>query len=311
MITVAALYKFKKIENTQQYKMILNKICKLEKIKGTLLLADEGINGTIAGEKHNIRNIVRKIEGDGLKPLNVKYSFAQTNPFLRLKVKVKKEIVTLGVEKLDAQNAGTRVNPEKWNELISKPDVVVIDTRNTYEIAIGSFEGAINPNTENFRQFPQWAEEELDVGPETPIAMFCTGGIRCEKSTALLKEKGYKNVFHLDGGILKYLEEVPKQSSLWKGTCFVFDERVSLNHELKHGEHILCHACRMPLNEHEQQSEYYEKGVSCPHCADTQSLEQKNRFRERQKQMEIAKERNVKHLAADIAKMKKLKKNES
>jgi UPF0176 protein len=279
---------------------------------GTLLLAREGINGTIAGPENGIKLVLDWLTTQPeFSDLDTKFSWSNEPPFYRMKVRLKKEIVTLGVAEVDAaNNAGTYVDPQDWNDLISQPDVVVVDTRNDYEVAIGTFENAQNPKTTSFRELPEWVEDQLDAKPDTKIAMFCTGGIRCEKSTALMKLHGFDNVFHLKGGILKYLEEIPQEDSLWHGECFVFDQRVSVKHGLEVGDYDMCHACRMPIGADDMASEHYVKGVSCPHCIDTQNERQRARFEERQKQIELAKLRNETHIAADLDAAKSSKRME-
>lgn len=309
---IAALYKFVSLPKFQDLQKPLLDKCKEQNVMGTLLLAHEGLNGTIAGSKASIDQVLAWLRS---KPefhdLDVKFSHAHEAPFYRMKVRLKKEIVTLGVDTVDAaNNAGTYVEPEHWNELISDPDVVVVDTRNDYEVAIGTFKGAENPNTTNFRQLPDWVDQKLKASPETKVAMFCTGGIRCEKSTALLKSKGYENVFHLKGGILKYLENVPEEESLWEGDCFVFDQRVSVKHGLEVGNYDMCNACRMPVSQDEVKDARFVRGVSCPHCHDTLDDRRRARFAERQKQMELAKSRNENHLAADVSAAKAAKRAE-
>ena len=307
--TIAALYKFVALSAPHQVREQLLPVCEENGITGTILLAKEGINGTVAGSARGIENLIgwlnQKAEFSGI---DVKYSHAEEPPFYRMKVRLKKEIVTMGVEDLDPEkNAGTYVEPADWNALIERDDVIVVDTRNDYEVAIGTFTGAENPNTTSFRELPGWVEDKLKANPDTPVAMFCTGGIRCEKSTALLKSRGYENVYHLKGGILKYLETVPKEDSLWEGECFVFDHRVSVGHGLEVGQYDMCHACRMPIDENDQADSRYEKGVSCPHCFDSSKPEQKARFAERQRQIDLARSRNETHIAADVETAKRMK----
>ena len=265
---------------------------------GTLLLAQEGINGTIAGHRKGIDVLLAWFEKDArLSNMVIKESFEVSNPFYRTKVKLKKEIVTMGVEGIDPkQVVGTYVKPADWNDLISDPDVVLVDTRNDYEVEIGTFENAIDPKTTSFRDFPSWAKKNLDRDKHKKVAMFCTGGIRCEKSTAYLKEQGFEEVYHLQGGILKYLEEVPSEQTLWQGECFVFDNRVAVDHDLKRGSYDQCHACRMPITEQEKLLPSYAEGLSCLHCYGTVSDEQKQRFAQRQKQVELAKARGEEHI---------------
>lgn len=300
-IVVCALYHFVRIEDPEQLRDELLELLLAEHIRGTLLVAREGINGTVAGGREAIDNLLAYLNRDErFTGLEYKESHTDEMPFLRSRVKLKKEIVTMGVPDIDPkQIVGTYVDPAEWNKLISDPDVTVIDTRNEYEVNIGSFKGAINPHTESFREFPDYVKESLDTGKHKKVAMFCTGGIRCEKSTAYLKSQGFDEVYHLKGGILKYLEEVPEEESLWQGECFVFDERVTVNHQLEPGHYDQCHACRMPINETDKQSNAYVKGVSCPHCIDRKTDEDRKRFRERQRQIQLAKERGEDHLGMD------------
>jgi UPF0176 protein len=232
-----------------------------------------------------------------LSGIDQKNSYHSEIPFYRSKVKLKKEIVTMGVEGIDPkQVVGTYVKPNDWNALISDPDVMVVDTRNDYEVEIGTFKNAIDPQTKTFRDFPAWAKKNLDKEEHKKVAMFCTGGIRCEKSTAYMKEQGFDEVYHLEGGILKYLEEVPKDQTLWEGECFVFDNRVAVGHDLKRGSYDQCHACRMPITEQEKLSEFYQQGLACHHCHDVVADDRKARFAERQKQVELAKQRGEEHI---------------
>ena len=276
---------------------------------GTILLAEEGINGTIAGPENGVKAVLKFLRADyRLSGLADKQSWADEAPFYRIKVRLKREIVTLGVPELNpAENAGIYVKPSEWNDLIASDDVVVVDTRNDYEVDIGTFKGALDPKTTSFREFPSWVKNQLKGRNDTKIAMFCTGGIRCEKSTAYMKSLGYENVYHLEGGILKYLEEVPPNESLWQGECFVFDHRVSVGHGLKTGPYDLCHACRHPITEEDKHSDNFIKGVSCPRCHDEHSIAQKKRFADRQHQIDLAKQRNQQHIAVDIKQAKKVK----
>lgn len=297
---IAALYKFVALADFQQLREPLLNECLRLNIKGTLLLAHEGINGTIAGTREAIDEILGFLKKDPrFAGLDHKESFESDQPFYRMKVKLKKEIVTMGVEDIDPNvDVGTYVEPKDWNDLISDPQVKVIDTRNYYEYEIGSFKGAINPNTESFRDMPEYIASHLDPKIHKKVAMFCTGGIRCEKSTAYLKQQGFAEVYHLRGGILKYLEEVPEQKSLWQGECFVFDNRVAVNHRLERGQYDLCHGCRHPITAEDKTSPEYIAGVSCPRCSQQQSPDQRARFMERQKQIELAKLRNQPHIGA-------------
>ncbi len=302
-VIVCALYKFVTLDNYRQIKAPLLKFMLDQHIRGTLLLAQEGINGTVAGSREAINALLSYLANDaGFADLSYKESFVNEMPFLRTRVKLKKEIVTMGVEGIDPKRVvGTYVKPEDWNALISDPDVLLIDTRNDYEVQVGTFKDALNPNTESFRDFPQYVKNNLDPVKNKKIAMYCTGGIRCEKSTAYLKEQGFEEVYHLEGGILKYLEEVPKQASLWEGECFVFDERVTVDHSLQKGNYDQCNACRMPITSQDKLSEQYLHGVSCPHCFDKSTIEQKARYQEREKQMMLATQRGETHIGADTA----------
>ncbi|OBP14369.1 hypothetical protein A5320_11355 [Rheinheimera sp. SA_1] len=298
MYVVAALYKFVSLPDYVTLRDKLYQHMVLNKVKGTLLLAEEGINGTVCGTREGVDALTAWLAADGrFSGLSYKESFADEPAFYRTKVKLKKEIVTMGVEGINPSHiVGTYVKGDDWNTLISDPDTIVIDTRNDYEVAIGTFKNAVNPNTTSFREFPQWAAENLDNSKHKKVAMFCTGGIRCEKSTAYLKEQGFDEVFHLDGGILKYLEEVPEAESLWQGECFVFDQRVAVKHGLEQGSYDQCYACRMPLSQAEMLSPLYVQGLSCPHCHDKITDEQKASFSERQKQVELAKARGERHI---------------
>ena len=298
----AALYKFVDLPDFAALRDPLLAVCEAHQVKGTLLLAREGINGTIAGPEAGVRAVLAFLHADPrLATLGHKASWSDKPPFLRMKVRLKKEIVTLGVPELDPnRTVGQYVKPQDWNALLADPDVLVIDTRNDYEVAIGSFKGAINPDIKTFTELPAWldAQPALQDGKKPKVAMFCTGGIRCEKSTALMKMRGFDEVYHLEGGILKYLEEVPPGQSTWEGECFVFDERVSVGHGLRPGPHELCRSCRWPLGEAEKASPLYVKGVSCPHCHDLRSPEEKARLAERQRQVELAEVRGEVHVGA-------------
>lgn len=296
-IVVAALYKFARLDDYETLREPLLDLMMEQDVRGTLLLASEGVNGTISGPRSGINRVLDWLRSDiRLADLEHKESFHDEHPFLRTKVKLKKEIVTMGVEGIDPnRTVGTYLTPEEWNEVISDPETILIDTRNDYEVEVGTFKGAINPHTRTFREFPAYVKETLDPAKHKKVAMFCTGGIRCEKSTAYLKELGFDEVYHLKGGILKYLEETPRENSLWQGECFVFDERVTVDHDLNPGEYDQCHACRRPISEQDQESELFQLGVSCPHCYDESSPEQKARFAERQKQIELARSRGQAH----------------
>jgi len=301
MVTVAALYHFTAFDDPAALQGPLRAICRAAGITGTLLLAHEGINGTIAGSRRGIDRVLAHIRSlPGCNDLGWTESTAADPPFAKLKVRLKREIVTMGQPDVDPRAAvGRYVDPADWNALISAPDVAVIDTRNAYEVAIGSFDGAIDPQTDSFRDFPAWWERNKDRFHNKRIAMFCTGGIRCEKSTNYLIGKGVEDVYHLRGGILKYLEEVPEAESRWQGGCFVFDDRVSVTHGLQEGSHVLCHACRRPLLPADRARPQYEAGVSCHHCIHETDATDKARFRERQRQIALARARGVQHLGAD------------
>jgi UPF0176 protein len=299
-VQVAAFYKFVPLENIESLQKAIREVCVDADLLGTILLAHEGINGTIAGPVDGVARLFEKLRAfPGLEDLGNKVSYCDRNPFYRMKVRLKKEIVTLGVDGVNPrQDVGEYVAPELWNDLISQPDVRLIDTRNDYEVGLGTFDGAENPKTQSFRDFPAWAEENLDPDKDQQVAMFCTGGIRCEKSTAFLKELGYKNVYHLEGGILNYLEKVPPEKSMWQGDCFVFDNRVTVDHDLTEGRYELCPACRMPLSEDDRQSPRFEKNVSCPKCFDRLTPERRASLEERGRQIELAAARGEKHIGS-------------
>jgi UPF0176 protein len=279
MIVVAAFYKFTKLTDYQEKREPLLKFCQEIGIKGSILLAEEGINSTIAGTREQIDQVLSYLKTDPrLADLQHKESYTNTLPFARIKVLLKKEIVTLGVEFVDpTTQVGNYVKPHDWNQLITNPEVVLLDTRNDYEVKIGTFKGAKNPHTHSFREFPEYVKENLDPQKTPKVAMFCTGGIRCEKSTSYLLSQGFKEVYHLQGGILKYLEEVPTEESLWEGECFVFDERISVKHGLEKGTYEMCFGCGHPISDQDKQSEKYEEGICCPHCYDTLTEEKKAR----------------------------------
>jgi UPF0176 protein len=303
-IRVTALYQFTEFSEPAALRGPLTQACEAAGIKGTLLLAHEGINGTIAGSEAGIDEALAAIRAlPGCASLDVKNAYTGSMPFHRMKVRLKAEIVSMGVEGLDpAHEAGTYVEPEDWNALISDPRTIVIDTRNDYEVGIGTFRGAINPETASFRDFPAWfraRREEFSTRAEPPrIAMFCTGGIRCEKATAFLRAEGVAGVHHLKGGILRYLETIPPDQSLWDGECFVFDQRVSVGHGLVPGKHDLCHACRRPVSPDDQLSPLFERGVRCPACAAERQKEQRQCYAERQRQVDLAAARGAGHLGA-------------
>lgn len=303
MFVVSALYKFVKLENYREMRDPLLEKMKQLAIRGTILLAAEGINGTISGSRESIDALISWLREDSrLAELDSKESFTDEQPFRRTRVKLKKEIVTMGVEGIDPNKVvGTYVRAHDWNKIISDPDVLLIDTRNDYEIQIGKFKNAVNPNTTSFREFPEYVKQNLDPQKHKKVAMYCTGGIRCEKSTAYLKSQGFEEVYHLQGGILKYLEEMPEEETLWEGECYVFDERVSVNHKLEKGEADQCHACRRPISDEDKASEKYQPGISCPQCHDDLTDEQRARFTERMKQLKLAKARGEDHIGYDAA----------
>lgn len=300
---VAALYRFVRLEDYENLRGPLLAFCEARGIRGTLLLAEEGINGTIAGTAQAISEVLAYLKKDDrLADLECKFSYNTDRPFLRMKVKLKKEIVTMGRPGIDPnQCVGRYASPEQWNTLVDDPECLVIDTRNDYEVEIGTFQGAINPNTTSFREFPEWVEKNLDPSKHKKVAMFCTGGIRCEKSTSLLVSMGFEDVWHLQGGILNYLEKTPVEQTRWDGECFVFDSRVSVDHDLEKGSYDQCYACRFPIDDAQKASDLYVPGVSCPRCHDAHSDQQKERFNERQKQIALAKARGEAHLGADAA----------
>ena len=302
-IQVAALYRFVRLENYADLREPLLNLCEARGVRGTLLLAHEGINGTISGTKQAIAEVLAFLRSDDrLADLDCKFSYNRERPFLRMKVKLKNEIVTMGRSDIDPNYCvGRYASPEQWNALVDDPDCLVIDTRNDYEVEIGTFLGAVNPNTTSFREFPDWVEKNLDPTKHKKVAMFCTGGIRCEKSTSLLVSLGFEDVWHLKGGILNYLEKTPQEQTRWDGECFVFDSRVSVDHQLQKGRYDQCYACRFPIDEAQKASALYVPGVSCPRCHDAHSEEQKQRFRERQKQISLARARGEAHIGADAA----------
>lgn len=304
-VVVCALYKFAVLNDYKALRQPLLDVLLGQDVHGTLLLAREGINGTIAGSRGGIDAVKAWLGSDErFDGIDYKESFVDIQPFKRTKVKLKKEIVTMGVEGIDPRRiVGTYVQPEDWNDLISDPDVILVDTRNQYEVEIGTFKNAVNPATDTFRQFPEYVKDNLDPSKHKKVAMFCTGGIRCEKSTAFLKEQGFEEVYHLHGGILKYLEEVPEEQSLWQGECFVFDDRVTVNHRLERGGYDQCHACRRPITEDDKQRLEYEQGVSCHQCIESLTEEQKARFAERERQMRLAEERGEAHVGGEAARI--------
>ena len=300
---VAALYRFVRLDDFENLRSPLLEFCEARGIRGTLLLANEGINGTIAGTAQAISEVLAYLRRDDrLADLECKFSYNEDRPFLRMKVKLKKEIVTMGRPGIDPnQCVGRYASPEQWNTLVDDPECLVIDTRNDYEVEIGTFRGAINPNTSSFREFPEWVEKNLDPTKHKKVAMFCTGGIRCEKSTSLLVSMGFEDVWHLQGGILNYLEKTPVEQTRWDGECFVFDSRVSVDHQLEKGSYDQCYACRFPIDDAQKASDLYVPGVSCPRCHDAHTEDQKQRFTERQKQISLAKARGEAHIGADAS----------
>ena len=305
-VQVAAFYGFTALDAAAlpALQAELRQLAELAQLRGTILLAEEGVNGTVSGPEAGVQQLLARLRQlPGLAPLEAKFSQAPQQAFHRLKVRLKREIVTMGCPTVKpAEQVGHYVPPQQWDALIQDPGTLVVDTRNAYEVAVGSFEGAIDPGTASFREFPAWVEHTLRplVEQRRPkaIAMFCTGGIRCEKSTAYLLQQGFSNVHHLQGGILRYLEEVPEQGSSWRGECYVFDQRVSVNHRLEPGSYSLCHACGLPLSPLDRQRPSYAEGVSCPHCIDRFSDADRARFAERQRQMELARGRGQAHVGA-------------
>lgn len=300
MIRVAALYRFARFDDPGALRADLAGLCQAEGIKGTLLVAHEGINGTIAGAPDAVERIVAALRGlPGCADLDVKWSSAATMPFLRMKVRVKREIVTMGRPDIDPLATGDYVAPADWNALIDQPGTLLIDTRNDYEVKVGTFVGAVDPETASFRDFPTWVAAHRDeIAGAERVAMFCTGGIRCEKATALLRAEGVEEVHHLKGGILAYLEQVPESDSRWRGECFVFDERVAITHGLGQGTHSLCRACRMPVSPEARTSPLYREGVACPACYEARDDDQRAGYAERHRQVQLAARRGTAHVGA-------------
>lgn len=294
----AAFYKFVELSDFVQLKAPLLAYCEEQQIKGTILLAEEGINGTIAGAPESVRGVLDYLRRDSrLADLVHKEAFAAEMPFYRMKVRLKREIVTLGVPGVSpTKMAGTYLKPEEWNKLLDDPTVVFVDVRNDYEVSLGTFKGALDPKTKSFSELPEWVRGQAALRDKPKVAMFCTGGIRCEKSTAFMRAEGFSEVYHLEGGILKYLEVIPQEQSRWEGECFVFDERVSVGHGLKPGDYELCRSCRIPLSEADRAAPHFVRGVSCDKCHDQSSEERKASLRERQRQVEIAESRNSAHI---------------
>jgi UPF0176 protein len=294
MILVITFYKFVSLPDFAEKQGILLSYCQAQEVKGTILLAKEGINGTIAASsRHSVDSVLSFLRSDPrLADLEHKESVADTLPFERMKVRLKQEIVTLGLPEVDPnQQVGTYISPQDWNDLICDPEVTVIDTRNDYEVDIGTFQRAQNPQTESFRQFPDYVRQHLDPSKHKKVALFCTGGIRCEKASSFLLAQGFEEVYHLQGGILKYLEEVPTEESLWEGECFVFDERVAVGHGLESGSYEMCPSCGHPISDKDKASQKYELGISCPHCFDSLTEDKRLRMQQKQRQMELAKKR--------------------
>ena len=301
MNIVAALYKFSLIESPHILQSKIRRKLKSLSILGTILVGKEGLNGTISGKKENIDKAIKYIKNiDGFCDVDVKFSKSLVNPFIRLKIKLKDEIVTIGDKSINPnKEVGKYVNPEEWNDLISNKNTILIDTRNNYEHSIGTFKNSLNPNTIKFREFPEWVKKQKFSDNEkqnSKFAMFCTGGIRCEKASSFMLKEGFKDVSHLKGGILNYFDLVPKNESKWKGECFVFDDRVSVKHDLTEGSYDMCHGCRMPITNEDIATDEYIKGVACPSCFFEKTEEQKARYMSRQKQVDLAKERNQKHI---------------
>jgi len=297
-VTIVAYYKFVPLPDYQERREPIRECCEANGVKGMILLAAEGINSTMAGPQEGVDAVLEFLQSDpAIGPLTVKSSYAAENPFHRLKVRLKKEIVCLGMPEVNPNNqVGEYVPPEKWNALISDPNLILVDTRNDYECELGTFQGAVDPRTKSFREFPEYVEKELSDKKDRPIAMFCTGGIRCEKSTAFLLQQGFQKVYHLQGGILNYLEKVDPAESMWQGDCFVFDKRVTVNHSLKPGAYASCYACRHAITAEDRASPHFVEGVSCPYCHESLTDEQRQKAAERQRQVEIHKKLNRPHL---------------
>ena len=308
-LTVASLYTFSHIDDLEKKQVDLLARCHALRLRGTLLLAEEGVNGTISGEPTKVKSLITYLYNwSEIKNLEVKYSTSTKQNFNRMKVKIKKEIVTMGKADVDAlTKSGQYVTPKDWNQLIKRDDVLVVDARNTYELDIGRFTNAINPALNNFREFPAWADSlAKNTDKATSVAMYCTGGIRCEKATAYMIKIGFDKVYHLQGGILKYLEQIPEDESLWEGECFVFDDRVSLKHALIEGTYTLCYGCQQPISVADRNSPIYEEGVSCPHCFDSLSEDKKHRIRERHRQVTLSIKRGEEHLGDEAMAKKRM-----
>ena len=301
MFTISGFYKFKKINSLKKYKTYLENEISNTSIRGLIILSSEGINGTISGKDLKIESALAYIKSiQGFSQIDIKFSQSEVNPFVRLKIKLKKEIVTIGDKSINPNKiVGDYIDPKNWNNLISDKDTILIDTRNNYEYSIGTFKNSINPNTVKFREFPEWVKKQKFSDEEKQnkkIAMFCTGGIRCEKASSMMIKDGFKKVKHLKGGILNYFKKINEEESLWEGECFVFDDRVAIKHDLSEGSYDMCHGCRMPITEKDKSSELYIRGVACPSCYNQTSDEQKSRYMSRQKQVDLAKKRNQKHI---------------
>ena len=312
MYSVAALYKFSSIQDPEKLHNEIRINLKKLSIYGTILVGKEGINGTISGKEEKLVKAITFIKSiEGFSKIDIKTSKSKVNPFVRLKIKHKKEIVTIGDKSIDPNEmVGDYIEPENWNNLISDKNTILIDTRNDYEYSIGTFKNAINPNTVKFREFPEWVKNQKFTDNDKKnknVAMFCTGGIRCEKASSMMLKDGFKNVSHLKGGILNYFESISQENSLWEGECFVFDDRVSVKHDLSEGTYDMCHGCRMPITELDKTSEKYIRGVACPNCYESTTNEQKKRYLSRQKQVDLAKKRNQKHIGPkdEVQKFKK------
>jgi len=295
---VVTFYKFVSLPDYKDKQPRLQTFCLEQGVKGTILLAEEGVNGTIAGPRAGVDAILATLRLDSrLSTLEHKESFTNTLPFYRMKVKLKKEIVTLGVAGIDPnRQVGTYVSPNEWNSLISDPEVTLVDARNRYEIEIGTFNGAQNPHIDSFVEFPEYVEKKLDKKRHGKVAMFCTGGVRCEKASAYMLAQGFEEVYHLEGGILKYLEVIPAEESKWQGECFVFDQRIAVDHDLEDGSYQTCYGCRHPLSETDLASLKYEEGISCPYCVEDLTEEKRAPLAERQRQVQLGQKRNIRHI---------------
>ena len=301
---IATFYRFSQITNPEDLKVTLLDLCRKKHIKGTILLASEGINATVAGKQDAVLTLIDCLKSiKGFSNLEIKVSYCTGIPFYRMKVKVREEIVTMGLSHIRPEDqTGKHLNAREWNKLLEDPDVLVIDTRNHYEHDIGTFPGAVSPDTDSFTEFPKYVQENLAGSENRKIAMFCTGGIRCEKASSYLLEQGFRKVFQLQGGILQYLEDVTAEDNRWQGECFVFDQRVAVNSDLRKGQHVLCYACRMPVSPQDMKSEEYLEGISCPRCYESLTDEKRRNLAERQKQVNLAKDRNRQHIGIPLEK---------